>query len=233
MTLIKITMLNNTLLKIEPEKRQESLKRLIQEASPRRTFFLMTILSTALATLGLLIENIPVVIGAMLVAPLLSPVLCIGMGVVIIDFKLIKFSLASLLKAVILSILIAIIFSFLVGAHGISGTSIYQITPSYIFIFIALISGLAAALAWGHPGLSEALPGVAISVALIPPLAAVGIGISTFEWEIIRNYFQLFLINLICIILVSILVFHLMGYYKERRSAEKVIKKEEKILKEE
>ena len=193
----------------------------------------MIILSIALATLGLLIDNIPVIIGAMLVAPILSPVLCIGMGVVIMDHKLIRFSLFAVLKAIILSIIVAVLITLIVGARGSETSLIYQMEPNYTFIFIALVSGLAAAFTWGRPELGEALPGVAISVALIPPIAAVGIGAVLLDWQIIQHSAQLFIINLICIILISIFVFHLMGFYKERKSAKKAVEKEEKILKEE
>lgn len=224
---------NNKIFKVDPEKRRQALEGLIQGASPRRTFFLMMTLSTALATLGLLLGNTPIVVGAMLVAPILSPILCLGMGVVTMDFKLIKFSSISVVKAVILALLISIFISLLVGAHNIENSLISGIEPSYIFIYVALVSGLAGAFAWGHPDLAAALPGVAVSVALIPPLAAVGIGISALDWELIRNSLHVLIINLICIVLISVVVFQLMGYYRERKNAEKAVQKEEKILKQE
>ncbi|MBU1922381.1 DUF389 domain-containing protein [Patescibacteria group bacterium] len=226
-------MITNAIFSAEPSKRREAMERLIQGGSPRKTFFLMITLSIALATLGLLIDNVPVIIGAMLVAPMLSPVLCVGMGVVIVDYKLIRFSIFAVLKAIILSVIVAVLIALIVGAPGSEGALIYQMEPNYVFICIALISGLAAAFAWGHPEMGAALPGVAISVALIPPLAAVGIGTVLLDWQMIQHSAQLFILNLICIILISILVFHLMGFYKERKSAERAIKKEEKILKEE
>ena len=93
---------DNKIFSVDSAERRQVVEKLIEESSPRRSFFMMVILSTALATLGLLIDNIPVVIGAMLVAPLLSPVLCTGMGIVIFDFKLIRRSFIAIIKAIFL-----------------------------------------------------------------------------------------------------------------------------------
>jgi uncharacterized hydrophobic protein (TIGR00271 family) len=226
-------MADNKIFNIGPSERRQVVERLIGEGSPFRSFFMMVILSTALATLGLLIDNVPVVIGAMLVAPLLSPVLCTGMGIVIFDIKLIRRSMISILKAIFVAVVTATVIGLLTQSNHNGLSMVMQLKPTIIFVYIAFVSGLAAAYAWGNPRLTRALPGVAISVTLIPPLAGIGIGLALFDWQIIADTLMLLVINLICIILMSVLVFQFMGYYKERRSAERAIKKEEKILKQE
>ncbi len=226
-------MADNKIFSVEPTERRQVVEKLIVESSPLRSFFMMVILSTALATLGLLIDNIPVVIGAMLVAPLLSPVLCTGMGIVIFDVKLIRRSIISIIKAVFIAVVTAAVIGFLTQSNHNGLGLVMQLKPTIIFVYIAFVSGLAAAYAWGNPRMTEALPGVAISVTLIPPLAGIGIGLALFNWQIIADTLMLLIINLVCIILMSILVFQFMGFYKERRSAERAIKKEEKILKQE
>lgn len=220
----------NKLFSIEESERKAVVEKLIVESSPLRPFFAMVVLATALATLGLLIDNIAVVIGAMLVAPILTPVLCTGMGIVIFDTKLIRRSFVAVLKASFIAIVTSTAISLLTYNVEVNLEIIEFLKPTVMFIYIAFVSGLAAAYAWGHPSMTEALPGVAISVTLIPPLAGIGIGIARLNWPIIADTVMLFIINLICIILMSILIFQFMKFYKERKSAEKLIKKEEKVL---
>jgi uncharacterized hydrophobic protein (TIGR00271 family) len=223
---------SNRLLVLESEDRKNAVQRIIEESSPFKSFFAMVVLATALATLGLLVDNIPVIIGAMLVAPILSPILAIGMGIVLIDWKIINRSLFAMLKATLIAVATSTLIALLTQWEIAQYEFVYLLKPNVIFVYIAFISGLAAAYAWGHPRLGEALPGVAISVTLIPPLAGIGVGIAHLDWGIISGTFMLLLINFVCIILTSVIIFQLAGFYRERKSAEKAIKKEEKILKE-
>jgi len=223
--------MENTLFKVEARDRHEIVERLIRESSPRKSHFFMIILATALATLGLIMDNASIVIGAMLVAPLLSPVMNVGMGVVILDLKVIRLSITSIVKSLIFGVIISAVI-MLLNIHVQSEFKLlYSLKPEMLFVYVAFISGLAGAYALGHPRLNEFLPGVAISVALVPPLAGIGIGLALFDWHIISQTLVLLGINLVCIILMSILIFQLMGYHSERKSAEKAIKKEEQILK--
>ena len=224
--------MENTLFKVAAQDKHAVVERLIRESSPRKSHFFMIILATALATLGLIMDNAAIVIGAMLVAPLLSPVLNVGMGIVTTDFRVIRFSFVSIIKSLIFGVIISAAI-MLLNIHIQSEFKLlYSLKPEMLFVYVAFISGLAGAYAFGHPRLNEYLPGVAISVALVPPLAGVGIGIALFDWHIISQTLMLLGINLVCIILMSVLIFQLMGYHSERKSADKAIKKEEEILKE-
>lgn len=209
--------------------KSNAIGNLITESTPRQDFFLMVILSVLMATFGLLIGNTAVVIGSMLIAPILYPILSLSLGIVIADFKLISRSFYTLLKSMTFGIaaaaLVALFFS--------PGYEITLTEPSLIYVMIAIIAGLAASFALIKPQLSETLPGVAISVTLIPPLASTGIGIAKFDWNIISDSFILFLVNAIGIVFASMIVFSLMHLYIRRMEARKAIKKEEKAVKEE
>ena len=206
-----------------------AIENLITESTPRQDFFLMVILSVLMATFGLLINNTAVIIGSMLIAPILYPILGLSLGVVMADFKLISRSFYTLLK----SITFGIAAAALVALFFAQGYEMYFVEPSLIYVMIAIIAGLAASFALIKPQLSETLPGVAISVTLIPPLASTGIGIAKFDWNIISGSFVLFLINAIGIIFASMIVFSLMHLYIKRVEARKVIKEEEKAVKQE
>ncbi len=96
-----------------------------------------------------------------------------------------------------------------------------------------MIAGLAGSFALVKPQLSETLPGIAISVALIPPIAVVGIGLARFNWEIISGSLLLFLVNAIGVVFASMMTFSLMNFYVKRHEADKVVKKEDKKIEKE
>jgi uncharacterized hydrophobic protein (TIGR00271 family) len=209
--------------------KSNAIENLIAESTPRQDFFLMVILSVLMATFGLLIGNTAVVIGSMLIAPILYPILSLSLGIVIADFKLISRSFYTLLKSVIFGVAAAALTALFFSP----GYEITLTSPSLIYVMIAIIAGLAASFALIKPQLSETLPGVAISVTLIPPLAATGIGVAKFDWNIISDSFVLFLVNAIGIIFASMIVFSLMHLYIRRAEARKAIKKEENAVKRE
>ncbi|MCD6150000.1 TIGR00341 family protein [bacterium] len=214
---------------LSEKDKSNAIENLITESTPRQDFFLMVILSVLMATFGILINNTAVIIGSMLIAPILYPILSLSLGIVMADFKLISRSFYTLLKSMVFGIAAAALIA-LFFAQGYE-TSLVE--PSLIYVMIAIIAGLAASFALIKPQLSETLPGIAISVTLIPPLAATGIGIAKFDWNLISNSFVLFMVNAIGIIFASMIVFSLMHLYIKRVEARKAIKKEEKAVKQE
>lgn len=215
--------------------KSKAIEKLICDSAPRADFFLMTLLSILMATFGLLINSVAVVIGSMLVAPLLSPILSLSMGVVMADFKLISRSFYTILKSMAFGIAAAAIITLFFSSRleEAGQALVYNMEPSLIYAAIGIVAGLAASFALVKPQLSETLPGVAVSVALIPPLATVGIGIANFNWNIISNAFMLFVVNIIGIALASIVIFSLMNLYLKRRVAREAIEKEDKIIEKE
>lgn len=216
------------------EEKKEAVEKLITHSSPSHEFFLMVVLSVIMAAFGLLIDSPAIVIGAMLVAPVLYPTLSSSMGIVMKNEKLMKRSLVTLLKAALLAIGAA----FLVGLFFASRESllsseiISRTSPSLIDAAIAVVAGLAASFALVKPRLSETLPGIAISVSLVPPLAVTGLGLALFDGAIIRGSLLLFFVNVFGIIFASVFVFSLMNFYIKRGTAERVIEKEEKEMEE-
>ncbi|MFH1314763.1 MAG: TIGR00341 family protein, partial [Candidatus Uhrbacteria bacterium] len=215
--------------------KNDAIQRLIADSTPRDDFFLMIVLSIIMATLGLLIDNAAVVIGSMLIAPLLSPILSLSLGIVIADRHLMLRSLFTVIKSVVFAVPTALVVTLFFMYSAELGTELNReilarAEPSVVFAAIALVAGFAASFALIKPQLGAALPGIAVSVALIPPLAAVGVGLAMFDPVITVNSFVLFLINITCIILASILVFSLMNLYVKKTVAKKAIIKEDKKL---
>lgn len=98
---------------------------------------------------------------------------------------------------------------------------------------IAILAGFAASFALVKPQLNETLPGIAISVAIIPPLAVTGIGIANLNLLLISGSFLLFLVNLIGVVFASMITFSLMNFYAQRSEAKKSITKEDQKMRRE
>jgi len=99
--------------------------------------------------------------------------------------------------------------------------------PLLPYTAIAVIAGLAASFALVKPHLNEMLPGVAISVALIPPLAVVGIGIVQLDWNMISGSFLLFVVNIVGVVFASMVTFSMMNFYVKRNVAQEAAAKED------
>lgn len=221
---------------LEKDKNR-TIELLIDHSSPRQEFFLMVILAVSMAAFGLLLNSTIVLIGSMLIAPMLYSVLSISLGLVLSDELLIIRSIRAIVKSVILSIFA----SFLIGAffpiHPKILLEISQTIANQNLLFmsaiVASIAGFAATYSLVKPRLNEALPGVAISTSLIPPLAAIGIGFSTFNWKVVSGALLLFIINVVGITLSSLIVFSILDFYTKKKIVERAVIKDEKEVEKE
>lgn len=223
------------LFNISSKERVEAVEVLFEHSMPSKDFFLMIVLSVLMATFGLLIDSSAVIVGSMLIAPILYPILGLAIGITMADFPLIIKSFRTFAKAALLGVAIAAVVAFLFSPHASEYTKeiIERTKPSLLSIAIGMTAGLAAAFAMAKPKISETLPGVAISVALIPPLAVIGIGIARLNVAVLVNALLLFLINVVGVIFAASIVFSLMNFYSKREKAEEVVEKEEKKLEKE
>ena len=210
----------------------EAVERLISGSTPSQDFFLMIILSILTATFGLLLNNVAVIIGSMLIAPILYPILSLSLGVIMSDFKLISRSFYTILKSSIFGIGAATLVTLLFSSQFTEVTSeiVARVEPSLAYAIVAVIAGFAGSFALVKPQLNETLPGIAISVALIPPLAVTGIGIANFNWTIISGSLLLFLVNTLGVMFASMITFSLMNFYVKRAQAEETVKKEDEKI---
>lgn len=178
-------------------------------------FIAMICLSTLIAALGLVDNSVPVVIGAMLVAPLMTPIIAIGLGLAQENQKLIRSSV----KTVSMGFATAFCIGLITGLIAFLFISDPQATeemasrnmPGFIDLMVALVSGIAAAYALGRPNLMSAIPGVAIAAALVPPLATGGLALAIGDWLLASGATLLFLTNMVAIVLAGAIVFWLVG----------------------
>lgn len=213
---------------IKEADKTKAIEQLIADSTPSFDFFFMATLSILMATFGMILDSAAIVIGSMLIAPILHPILSFALGMSLSDYKLIRRSFYAICKAAVIGVLGAVLVT-LFFSHGEYLTSevVARMEPNLLYFAVALISGIAVSYALVKPDLSETLPGVAVSVALIPPLAALGIGIAKVDWEVVSGSAVLFLINVFGIIFAGMVSFSLMNVSKKQKVAEEAIEKED------
>jgi len=208
------------------------VEKLITYSTPSQDFFLRNVFAVFMATLGLLLNNVAVIIGSMLISPILYSFLSFSLGLSMSDLRLISRSLLAILKSFFIGIATAAITTLLFsGLDGeLTSEILSRANPSVAYASIAFIAGCAAAFSLSKPQLNETLPGIAIAIALIPPIAVVGISIATLNLAIFRGSLLLFLLNTIAIISGSIIVFSLINFDFKKPLAIQIIKKEERKI---
>ena len=195
------------------EEQLEVREELIENAQPGRDYFVLIVLSSIIAALGLLLNSPAVVIGAMLVAPLMSPILGISLGIVLGEVRLLRTSLESVFKGVMATIIVSILVGLISPLKEMTPEIMARTQPTLLDLFIALASGMAGAYALSRKDVSAALPGVAIAAALAPPLSVVGLGFAHGNMRAAGGALLLFVTNIITISLAGMIIFTLLGIH--------------------
>lgn len=194
------------------EEYKDLFTQLRENSRPSQNYVVLMTLSVILATLGIFANSSPVIIGAMILAPLMSPIISLSMGVLRQDRSLIKRSLITVVVGLFIGYLFAIILTFITPINNMNIEITSRIKPNIIDLGIAVISGAAGAYAHSREEIAKTLAGVAISVALVPPLAVSGIGIAWLNWEVFFGAFLLVITNLTGMVLAGALTFLFTGY---------------------
>ena len=179
------------------------------QLGPRYAF--MTVMSCGIAILGLLQNSAAVIIGAMLISPLMGPIIQLGMGLATFDLRSIREALLTLLAGVLLALAIASAIVWLSPLKEATSEILARTQPTFFDLLVAVFSGLAGAYATVTRK-GEAIVGVAIATALMPPLAVVGYGIAVANWDIAGGAAFLFMTNLLAIALSVTIVARLYGF---------------------
>jgi uncharacterized hydrophobic protein (TIGR00341 family) len=181
-------------------------------------------LSSVIAAFGLVSNNLIAVIGAMMLAPLLSPFVSGALSLTVGDRKL----MISSIKAGVLSVLIAVALSYIAVIPfpvNMNPTLRLVSTPSIISILLSVFVGAAAALTF-VTGLRDEIAGVAVAIALVPPIASIGIGMKMSDLLLVTNAITVAIMNMLSVIISGYLCFRVLGlkpstYYKKKQ-AEKI-----------
>gem|GEM_PF-742147 len=197
--------------RISQKERQWIYESVEEISTSKRSFYVMVVLSTVIASYGLLANSVAVVIGAMLVAPLMGPIFGIALGISSGDGRLLGKAFISEVLGLILAVSIGFTIGLLPLRLDFGSEIIARTQPTLYDIIIALASGLAGAYAMIDERISPALPGVAIATAIVPPLATCGLCLSAGQWEWAFGAFLLFFANFLSIQLASAFIFTTIG----------------------
>ncbi|MFC1833744.1 TIGR00341 family protein [Thermodesulfobacteriota bacterium] len=194
-------------LKVSDERIAQVLKLISDGSEPHMGYYALISAATVIASLGLVQNSGPVVIGAMLVSPLMMPIYGLSAGMVRGDTGLFFRGLKAEIGGVALAVLFGMIFGALPLMTDLTPEIMARLEPNLLDLLVAVFAGLAGTWAVVDERISPVLPGVAISTAIIPPLAVAGICLSRGAFSGAQGAFLLFLANLLAILLVSALVF--------------------------
>lgn len=190
---------------------------------PSLSFYFLLGLSGVIATLGLLADSVAIIIGAMIIAPLIGPITGIAYSTTVANRRLLRRSFLTLATGVIFTVFISFLVALLIGLKSVTPEIVARTNPTLLDLVIALAAGAAGAFANTRRRIADALPGVAIAVALVPPLSVVGIGLALKNSSLAFGASVLFITNLTGIIFSGVVILLLQSYGSIQRAKQGLI----------
>lgn len=203
-------------LRLDPQHKPQICSQIYDSAEfTSLNYWLEIVFSAGIATFGLVLNSPAVIIGAMLISPLMGPIMATGLSLAVGDLYLSIKAVGNLVVSIALAIGLSSFFVWLLPFHSVTAEILSRTNPNLLDLGIALFSGLAGSVAVsrsGGTGGVTTLPGVAIAVALMPPLCTMGFGLgSGANMRIMGGAGLLFLTNLVAIVASAFAVFLLIG----------------------
>ena len=199
-------------LRQEKEDEEETIESLKKGVEFRGTNLWVLIFAIFLASLGLNTNSTAVIIGAMLISPLMGPIMGFGLGLGIADFDLVKRSLRNYLTATLFSVVTATIYFLISPISEAQSELLARTSPTIYDVLIAFFGGLAGIVAGSTKSKGNVIPGVAIATALMPPLCTAGFGLATGNLSYFLGAFYLYFINTVFISLSTYIVVRVLKY---------------------
>ena len=166
-----------------------------ESVSFKGTSILILILAIFIASLGLNTNSTAVIIGAMLISPLMGPIIGLGLGIGVHDFELIKRCLRNLLMAAGFSVITATLYFLISPVNEEHSELLARTSPTIYDVLIGFFGGGAGIIALGSTNKGNVITGVAIATALMPPLCTAGYGLATWQMQYFLGATYLFVIN--------------------------------------
>lgn len=199
----------------EQENEQETIESIKKGVEFKGTNLWVLIFATFIASLGLNTNSTAVIIGAMLISPLMGPIMGFGLGLGIADFDLIKRSFRNFATATLFSVITSSIYFLISPINEAQSELLARTQPTLYDVLIAFFGGLAGIVASSTKSKGNVIPGVAIATALMPPLCTAGFGLATGNLYYFFGAFYLYFINTVFISLATYLVVRILKYPKK------------------
>jgi len=190
---------------------QHVMTRIVDESGLTARYVFMTMMSAGIAVLGLLLSSPAVVIGAMLISPLMGPILGLGFGLALFDFAELRRALTAFLAGSVAAVLFTALIVLASPLKGVTAEILARTRPNLFDLLVALFAALAGTFAIIR-GRGETIVGVAIATALMPPLAVVGYGLATWNIPVLGGSLALFGTNFLTIALAATIMARLYGF---------------------
>lgn len=187
------------------------LRQIAEEAGWSGRYAFLIVISAAISLLGLLMPSVAVLIGAMLLSPLMMPIIGLGFAIATLDFHEMRRSATALVVGALVAISLSIVLVTISPLQTITSEIAGRTQPTLFDLLVALLSAVAGGYALVR-GRGSTVVGVAIAIALMPPLVVVGFGVATWNWTIFSGSLLLFLTNAITIALTAALVARVYGF---------------------
>ena len=158
-------------------------KRLIGGAKVKGPALVILILSMFIASIGLNMNSTAVIIGAMLISPLMGPILATGFGFATLNFTVVKSAILRLSLQITIAVLASALYFYISPVQTVTSELLARTEPSIFDVFIAIFGGLAGIIGQTRKTLDNVIPGVAIATALMPPLCTAGYGLANGNWD--------------------------------------------------
>ena len=198
---------------LTPSAREELYQSVLDSSRLDLEYMAMLAFAALIALFGLLQNSVAVIIGAMLISPLMNPVLAGALALVLGDWSLGRRAASVLAWSIGGAIALTWLVAWLIPLKQVTPEILARTNPNLLDLLVAVLAGLAGTLALrGGPVSMTIIPGVAIAVAVIPPLAVVGFSLSTYHGSMAWGGFLLFVTNLVSIMISAAAVFRLMGF---------------------
>lgn len=183
-----------------------------------------------IASLGLNVNSTAVIIGAMLISPLMGPIIGMGLSVGISDLNLLKQSLKNYGVATLISVVTATVYFLLSPLNEAQSELLARTSPTLYDVLIAFFGGAAGVLALTTKSKGQVIPGVAIATALMPPLCTAGYGLATAQWPYFFGAFYLFFINTVFIATATFLGVKLLRFHTVRDLDAEAVRRSRKVV---
>ena len=219
---LKTTLRKMFSLKEDTASHEEIRERLLSGGKITGTNMCVLICAMVIASVGLNVSSIPVIIGAMLISPLMGSILAMAYALVSNDFRLLRNHAVGFAMQIIISLLTSTIYFLLSPLKEATPELIARTSPTFFDVLIALAGGFAGIIGQTRKGVfNNIIPGVAIATALMPPLCTCGYSIANGQWKMLGGAAYLFLVNAYFIFLASAIILSVLRTPKVRDLTEK------------
>lgn len=205
-------LINNFRLRDEKENFDVVIERIEKDSVFKGTNLLILVFAIFIASLGLNVNSTAVIIGAMLISPLMGPIMGLGLGFGINDLRLIRKAVKNFTFAVLVGLLTSFVYFLITPLNDAYSELLARTSPTIYDVLIAFFGGLAGIIANSSKQKGNVIPGVAIATALMPPLCTAGYGLATMQFNFFFGAFYLFTINTVFIALATLLAVKLLRF---------------------